>query len=261
MQLNFDKSIAKNYSSGSQVARVLTEHWVKINSYCPSCGELHLNEFENNKPVADFYCTTCSEQFELKSKNDTEVGNKILAGAYSTMIDRINSDKNPNFFFLTYDKEKWEVNNFLIIPKHYFVSDMIEKRKPLSKTAQRAGWVGCYIDLTVIPDSGKIFLIKNSEIISKSEVRSKWKQTKFLQSKKGESKGWILDVMNCIDAINHDTFSLKEIYSFENRLKQKYPNNNFIKDKIRQQLQLLRDKGVVEFVGQGKYKKVNHANI
>ena len=38
-------------------------------------------------------------------------------------------------------------------------------------------------------------------------------------------------------------------------------NNNFIKDKISQQLQLLRDKGIIEFVGRGNYKKVNYGNI
>lgn len=160
MNLTFDTYKATNYTSNSQIARVLTEDWVKTNSYCPNCGENHLNKFENNKPVADFYCNSCSEQFELKSKNEIKVGNKIVDGAYSTMIDRINSDENPNFFFLTYDKVKWEVNNFLIIPKHYFISDIIEKRKPLMPNARRAGWVGCNIDLTRVPESGRIFLLK-----------------------------------------------------------------------------------------------------
>ena len=32
--------------------------------------------------------------------------------------------------------------------------------------------------------------------------------------------------------------------------------NNFIKDKIRQQLQLLRDRGLIEFKGNGNYKKI-----
>ena len=150
------------------------------------------------------------------------------------MIDRINSDKNPNFFFLTYDRKKWEVNNFIIIPKHYFTSDIIIKRKPLSENAGRTGWIGCNIDITKVPKSGRIFLIKNSEVISKEKVQFKWKGTDFLKSKKGDSKGWILDIMNCVDAIPKDTFSLNEIYSFESHLKTKYPNNNFIKDKIRQ---------------------------
>jgi type II restriction enzyme len=70
-----------------------------------------------------------------------------------------------------------------------------------------------------------------------------------------DSKGWILDVMTCVDAIKKNEFTLDEVYKFEEKLKTKYPNNNFIKDKIRQQLQLLRDKGIIEFTGRGKYKK------
>jgi len=256
MKLSFDTYKAKGYSSKSQIARVLTENWVKTNSYCPNCGELHLNEFENNKPVADFYCKTCAEQFELKSKNAIKVGNKIVDGAYSTMIERINSDENPNFFFLTYDNKRWEVSNFLIIPKHFFTSEIILKRNPLKDTARRAGWIGCNIDITKVPENGRIFLVRNSEIISKEKVQSKWKGTEFLRAKKGESKGWILDVMNCVDAIQKNTFSLNEIYSFESQLKIKYPNNNFIKDKIRQQLQFLRDKGLIEFKSRGTYKKI-----
>ena len=256
MKLNLDIYKTKDYSSKSQIARVLTENWVKTNSYCPNCGELYLHEFENNKPVADFYCKICAEQFELKSKNAIKVGNIIIDGAYSTMIERINSEENPNFFFLTYDNKSWEVNNFLIIPKHYFTSDIILKRKPLKATAKRAGWIGCNIDITKVPNNGRIFLVKNSKIISKDKVQSKWKGTKFLRGKKGNSKGWILDVMNCVDAIQNDTFSLNEIYLFEQELKEKYPNNNFIKDKIRQQLQLLRDKGLIEFKTRGIYRKI-----
>jgi len=101
MNLKINTDLAKKYTSNSQIARVLTENWVLNNSYCPSCGDIPLSEFENNKPVADFYCNNCSEQYELKSKNATKVGNRIADGAYSTMIERINSKNNPNFFFLT----------------------------------------------------------------------------------------------------------------------------------------------------------------
>ncbi len=126
----------------------------------------------------------------------------------------------------------------------------------MSSTARRAGWVGCNIDISQVPKNGRIFLVKNSEIIPKGKVQSKWKGTEFLRTKKGENRGWILDIMNCVDAIQEETFTLKKIYAFEESLKQKYPNNNFIKDKIRQQLQFLRDKGIIEFKGKGIYKKV-----
>ena len=256
MNLKLNLSSTNNYTSNSQIARVLTEGWVKDNGYCPSCGFSHISEFENNKPVADFFCSNCLEQYELKSKDGIKVGEKIVDGAYSSMITRINSDENPNFFFLNYTKSDWTVNNFLIIPKHYFVTSIIEKRKPLSSNAKRAGWIGCNINLSKIPESGRIFLVKDSKIISKSKVKAKWESTEFLKSKKLESRGWILDIMNCVDKIEKKEFTLDEMYTFEKVLKQKYPNNNHIKDKIRQQLQFLRDKGLIEFAGQGKYKKI-----
>ncbi len=256
MNLQFDRYLANNYTSNSQIARVLTENWVKHNSYCPNCGCSELSEFENNKPVADFYCGDCLEEFELKSKGGNKVGDKIVDGAYSKMIERINSANNPNFFFLNYSKKSLSVNNFLIIQKHFFVPDIVEKRKPLSDTARRAGWLGCNIEISKIPESGRIFLIKNSEIISREKVQEKWLSTIFLKFKNIDSRGWIIDSMNCIDKIKNDTFSLREVYAFENQLKLKYPNNNHIKDKIRQQLQFLRDKGLIEFSGKGSYRKI-----
>ena len=47
-----------------------------------------------------------------------------------------------------------------------------------------------------------------------------------------------------------------KIYDFEEELKQKHPDNNFVKDKLRQQLQILRDKGYIEFIRRGHYKKI-----
>jgi type II restriction enzyme len=255
MNLKLNNSISKQYKNNSQIIRVITELWVKQNGYCPNCGyELH--EFENNRPVADFLCNNCSEEFELKSKNSKSIGNKIVDGAYHTMIERINSDNNPSFFFLTYSKSSLEVSNFLIIPNFYFVTDVIEKRNPLKENARRAGWVGCNILLKEIPKSGRIYFVKDSFIIDKNKVMEDWHKSSFLKTKNRETKGWILDVMNCIDKIDNDEFFLKDVYQFEKILKAKYPNNNFIKDKIRQQLQLLRDRGIIEFVGRGKYRKV-----
>lgn len=254
MNLSFDTNLAVGYSSNSQIARILTENWVLNNSYCPNCGTLPLNEFENNRPVADFYCKNCTEEFELKSKNG-KINSKITDGAYYTMIERINSQNNPNFFFLTYSKQ-WTVNNFLIIPKQFFTSEIIIKRPPLTETARRAGWIGCNIDISKIADAGKVFIVKDSKTVNREVVKTMFNKTLFLRAKSKDAKGWILDVLKCVDSIKKDSFTLDEVYRFEEQLKLKYPNNNFIKDKIRQQLQVLRDKGIIEFVGRGSYKKI-----
>ena len=61
MNLNFNIKLAQGYKNNSQIARVLTEHWVKENSYCPCCGNLPLYEYENNRPVADFIVNIVQE--------------------------------------------------------------------------------------------------------------------------------------------------------------------------------------------------------
>ncbi len=66
--------------------------------------------------------------------------------------------------------------------------------------------------------------------------------------------GWKLEVFNCLLEMGKDKFELKDIYKYEKELELKYPNNTKIKDKIRQQLQELRDVGLLEFTSRGKYK-------
>ena len=85
MNLYFNINLAEGYKSSTQIARRLTEDWVLNNSYCPSCGEISLNEFENNRPVADFYCEKCNEEFELKSKGG-KLSSTITDGAYNLAI-------------------------------------------------------------------------------------------------------------------------------------------------------------------------------
>lgn len=254
MNLNFNTQLATSYTSNSQIARVLTENWVAENSFCPGCGEPHLTGFKNNKPVADFYCNICNEEFELKSKHG-KLSGIINDGAYNTMIKRINASNNPNFFFLAYAAD-WSVVDFLIVPKQFFTEEVIIQRKPLSSTARRANWVGCNIDLNRIVDSGKVYIVRNKQLTQPSVVKESFARTLFLREKQKEAKGWILDIMQCVDSLHKSEFTLDEVYRFEAQLKQKYPDNNFIKDKIRQQLQVLRDRGFIEFTKRGMYKKI-----
>jgi type II restriction enzyme len=251
MNIFLNQNLATGYKSKSQVSGILTEAWVHNEIFCPACGSL-ISHFEKNRPVADFYCDDCKEEYELKSKKD-KMGKRILDGAYETMIERLKSENNPNFFFLNYNVENYTVENFMVIPKHFFTPEIIIKRN--KGLIDRPSYIMCSIDLTQIPQSGKIFYIKNKKVEAKKEILENWQKTLFLREEKElASKGWILDTMNCIDKIGKKEFSLDEVYSFEKELKEKHPENNFIKDKLRQQLQVLRDKGYLEFVSRGRYK-------
>lgn len=246
-----DTNIATQYKSNSQKIRVMTEFWAWENIFCPNCWS-PISHYSNNKPVADFYCAKCKEDYELKSWKT--IGKKINDWAYTTMIKRLLSSQNPNFFFLNYSSDL-EISNFMVIPKHFFVPEIIEKRNPLSEKTQRAWWVWCNVLLSWIPESWKIYYIKNWKPQDKKEVLGNRAKTLFLRDTKSvEKKGWILDIMKCIEELNKQEFTLQEMYNFENALKRKYPKNNFIKDKIRQQLQFLRDKWYLKFTDPWKYE-------
>ncbi len=254
MNLTFNTKLADNYKSASQKVRVLTEHWVGNSIFCPNCGQVDIEKYPNNQPVADFYCSNCREEYELKSKQSA-IGTKILDGAYRTMLERLTSSNNPNFFLLNYNVSNLSVANFFVIPKHFFIPEIIEKRKPLKPSARRADWVGCNILLQSIPQTGKIFFVRDNRVQPKEKVLAEWRKTLFLREQKDVStKGWLLDIMRGIEKLGKKEFALDDMYAFERELSKLHPENRHIKDKIRQQLQVLRDTGYLEFIGKGIYR-------
>lgn len=175
------------------------------------------------------------------------------------MMERLNNPNSPHFFFLSYDLAKYEVKNFFVVPSHFLRPSAIEERKPLSAIARRAGWVGCNILLNQVPNFGKIFYVRNGQFVSPKAVQKHWKQTAFLTRRESlESRSWTIDILNCVERINQTDFSLAQMYTFESELAIRYPNNNFVKDKIRQQLQVLRDNGLIDFVSRGNYRVVKN---
>ena len=253
MRLSFDTSLSEKYNSSAQKIRVMSESWLGDNMYCPNCGNPRISHLTNNSPVADFQCDNCGEIYELKSKNGN-LGKKIADGAYSTMIERITSDSNPDLFLLQYSKSL-SVTELLLIPRFFFVPDVIEKRKPLAATARRHGWIGCNILFGEIPQQGKISVIQNSRILDRQNVIQNYDRIKQLRTKSIDSRGWLLDVLSCINDIPKTEFNLSDVYGYVEVLQKKHINNNNVEAKIRQQLQFLRDKGFIEFLGKGQYRK------
>ena len=110
--------------------------------------------------------------------------------------------------------------------------------------------------MSSVPDLGKIFFVQNGIVRSKDEVLERWSKTEFVKSKSNiEAKGWLLDVLVCVERIKKTDFSLDDVYAFEAYLQAKHPENHNVKAKVRQQLQFLRDKGVIRFLGRGWYRK------
>jgi type II restriction enzyme len=254
LELAFQVALATEYKGPTQRIRVLSEHWVSTQVYCPSCGYVNITRYKNNSPVADFFCSICHEDFELKGYK-TALGVKIVDGAYRTMMERLKASNNPNLLLLGYDHQRQRVRNLLVIPKQFFIPDIIEERRPLAPSARRAGWIGCNIRLDGIPSAGRIFLIKDGTVEPTRNVTMQWRKMLFLRDLQDlNAKGWLLSIMRCIDKIQQNIFSLRDVYAFEPELMAAYPENQHIKPKIRQQLQVLRDMGYLNFLGNGTYR-------
>jgi len=64
MNLFFERKLADKYTSPSQKIRIFDRRLVDKQVYCPNCGHLDIDKYENNKPVADFFCSKCREDYE-----------------------------------------------------------------------------------------------------------------------------------------------------------------------------------------------------
>jgi type II restriction enzyme len=142
----------------------------------------------------------------------------------------------------------------MVIPHFAFTASILEKRKPLSPEAERAGWVGCNFMLDRVPPDAKIYIIQDGNVASAAGVREKYKRLRPLEKLKVETRGWTLDVLNAVRSLGKTEFELPEIYALENSLKKLHPDNHHIQPKIRQQLQVLRDLNLLEFLGDGSYR-------
>jgi type II restriction enzyme len=240
------------YRSNAQIARVVTENWCAKQMYCPACSSNALTASPNNCPGVDFTCPKCTLAYQLKSRKPI-LTNRVVDAGYDAMIRAIRSERVPNLFLLRYSSA-WSVTDLLLVPSFFLTESAVERRKPLSATARRAGWVGCNILLDNIPIDGRIAVVSKGIAISPAEVRREYQRIKPLGTLKADLRGWTLDVLNVLRKTGEREIVLSDVYAFEQFLQNLHPNNKNIRPKIRQQLQVLRDLGFLSFEGNGRYR-------
>ena len=253
MDLHLPITGLDRYKSASQRARVGTESWGATNFFCPVCESPRLSSAPHGTAAIDYVCPSCDSPFQLKSQSKP-LGSKIVDAAYSQMKRAILEDRTPNLFVLHYDLDKWAVRTVLLVPHFAFVLSAVECRKPLASTARRAGWVGCNILLDKIPLHARISVVSEGIPHTRQEVRSSYNRLRPLEKLQVEKRGWTLDVLQVVQSLGKLEFTLADVYAHANALARLHPKNAHIRDKIRQQLQVLRDLGLLEFLGGGSYR-------
>jgi len=203
-------------------------------------------------PVYDFYSPECQEKFQLKSAHTT-FARTALGASYDATMQALLQDAFPSLIFLHYNRPTWTVEDLFVVHRACITTSCIIPRNPLSPEAKRRGWKGYNIALDMIPEIGRIWVVSEGVIRKKQEVLKQWKRTESLLNVEPERRGWTADVLRCVEKL-YATFTLENMYSFEKDLARIHPKNHNIKAKIRQQLQVLRDLGLVDFVSPGVYR-------
>ena len=253
MQFYLPSAGLNRYKSGSQRARVCTEPWGAENLYCPACDSPHIEPLPPNTPALDFNCPSCEALFQLKSKSGS-FGRKVQDGAFGAMRRTILMDRTPNLFLLRYSLPELMVRDVLLIPRFAFSLSVLEERKPLSANAIRARWVGCNFLLDRIPSDARIAVVVEGKPVAVSSVRRAYDRLRSLEKLNVEKRGWTLDVLRAVRSLKKTNFTLDGVYAHSEALAKLHPRNAHVRDKIRQQLQVLRDLGFVEFLGRGHYR-------
>lgn len=251
MELNCDVSVAAGYKSPAQIARVVSESWLARNGYCLACDSGALTRSSPNTKCTDFRCPVCGQNYELKTFKDRP-SRTLVDGAYQSLVDRIIEGSAPTLFLLQRDA-RWSVVSLGAIHSSFLTPSVIEKRKPLSSTAIRAGWVGCNIRIDRIGPDGEIALVERGQARPKEAVRQQFRRFMPLSAIEPQERGWATLALAAIRSLQKPGFFLSDLYDKERMFETSYPHNRNVRPKIRQQLQVLRDLGLIRFEGRGEY--------
>ena len=69
-----------------------------------------------------------------------------------------------------------------------------------------------------------------------------------------KDRGWTLDVLNGVRSFGKQEFTNDDAYTLAEQLEQLHPDNRHVRDKIRQQLQVLRDAKLLIHVSSGLWR-------
>ena len=241
--------------SQSQRARVETERWVAQYGYCLACDSDVLLPTAPNTPARDFECAVCSHPYELKASSKA-FGSKIVDGAYGSMMSRLRENTAATFLLMRYS-DAWTPVDFLSVHRSLIVPAMIEQRRALSPTARRAGWVGCNILLHQVPPEGRIALIEQSVSVRKEVAREHFRKVERISSLSLQARGWAAALLTRLHQFGAGEFELKQVYALEEEMSRLFPKNQHVREKLRQQLQVLRDANMLTFERRGRYRLTN----
>ena len=254
MHLSLDAGLLERYSSGRQLAKVLTESWIENNLYCPNCLEPRLGREPTNTPLTDFRCGNplCGHTFQLKAQRG-KLGRIWRDSAYNPWVKSFEDGTTPNLALMQYNIKDLSVVNLEVIPAFFIRPSCINKWK----LSTRPNYWMCSILLHSVGPDAHIKIVTNGVEQDQRTVHDNYRSFSWMRHLPPKTRGWTADVLRCIRGLDKRNFTLQEVYaSYEKELQRLHPENRNVQAKIRQQLQILRDENKIKFMGGGRYEFV-----
>ena len=147
------------------------------------------------------------------------------------------------------DDDKPSLDSKLCIP----VVSYRETKSAFGDSASRGlGWLSYRAER--IPEDARIHVVRDRRATPVDEVRAKFRRIKPLAKIEATQRGWTLDVLNAIRTLATPEFTTEEAYDLVPELQRLHPDNKHVREKIRQQLQVLRDTGLLTHVSRGRWR-------
>jgi len=294
MNLSMTGALAAAYHSGAQRARVVTEAWARSQLYCANCDSSSLGETPANNRAIDFVCPRCRAPFQLKAKHsalgETVTDGAYTAMVAAIREDRTPNLLLMRYALATWEvRDLLLIPSFMfsesaVIKRPPLLStarragwvgcNIALNRVPAEARIFLVRTTVCEPRNAAVPAAGSSGVpprertrsetprkpadadacATNTVITSPEEVRAKYKRVKPLENISVTQRGWTLDVLNAIRRLGKTEFTTADTYAFTRELERLHPDNRHVRDKIRQQLQVLRDLGLLLHVERGIWR-------
>ncbi|OGO59378.1 MAG: hypothetical protein A2V85_08575 [Chloroflexi bacterium RBG_16_72_14] len=129
---------------------------------CPRCGKArHLTPLRANFQCADLICKFCGFLAQVKALTliDGELPDHVLGAAWGPQHEQIVAGIFQPLFLVGFSSGA-ELLSIDYVPAHILQAtpSVFEPRKPLGKTARRAGWQGFLYNISLLPPIGIVRL-------------------------------------------------------------------------------------------------------
>lgn len=232
MYLDFPElGAAARYKSAPQKIRVLSEGWAERSLFRPLCGNLRLERYGANRPVAGFFCGNCDSDFELKSRRGRSGRENFRRSLQGDDWPRDVQQKSQFFLFVVFRKPR--ARSSFCAELFFHAVGRGKAKGPVEKRPQ-GGMGRMQHRHFQDPVSRKIRIVSGGNVAARPDVLASVSRAKSLFMEDVGARGWLLDVLGRLESMGGGEFSIGQAYGFCGYLKSLHPRNNFVREKIRQ---------------------------